>query len=127
MTAFAERKKRPTERWLDPLAIDTGLLGIGEPEHLQNIETFYVGCLLEPGALGRRVVAGLMEHDASWRVSVLDAVPLECRLKQLQSVFFAQVWLPILLGDGGRTSADDDAVASLVVDLGDGGVEVGVG
>ncbi len=54
---------------------------------------------------------------------VLDTVPLQCRLEEVERIVFGQVRTPVLLGDGCWSAPDNDAVSTLVVDLRNRGVQ----
>ena len=66
---------------------------------------------------------GLVEHDAGGLVAVGAAVFGERVAEQLARVGLGEVGPAVGLGDLRCAAADDDAVAALVEDLGDGGVQ----
>ena len=90
---------------------------------LQEVDVPVVCRALEAADLGGAELRGLVQHDAGGLVAVGAAVFGERVAEQLAGVGLGQVGPAVGLGDFRGAAADDDAVAALVEDLGDGGVE----
>jgi hypothetical protein len=94
-----------------------------DPDQRQEVDLPLIGCALEAADLSGAELRGLVEDDAGGLVAVGAPVLGEGVAEQLVGVGFGQVGSAVGLGDGCGAAADDDAVAALVEDLGDGGVE----
>jgi hypothetical protein len=94
-----------------------------DPDQFQEVDLPLICRALEPGGLGGAELRGLVEHDAGRLVAVGAAVLGEGVAEQLAGVGLGQVGPAVGLGDCRGAAADDDAVAALVEDLGDGGVQ----